>query len=123
MIFNCCVICTANPAKGYQCFALLYLFTCLSQGLTFLFLQSDACQNNPIVNVELGAASTACNLSWGANLNIAATVLWFVCACLMCCIGFRESKGASEESHDAEDQAMEEAEKEDPGDVNDPATE
>jgi hypothetical protein len=127
MIFNCCVICTANPAKGYQYFALLYLFTCLSQGLTFLFLQSDACQNNPIVNLGLPVdpidAGAVCKLLWGANVGIAATVLWFVCACLMCCIGFKESKGTSEESHDAEDQAMEEAEKEHPGDVNDPATE
>lgn len=84
-------------------------------------------KNNPIFNVQLPidlvGASAECNLSWGANVGIAATVLWFVCACLMCCIGFRESKDESEESNVPEEQAMEEAEKEDPGVVNDPATE
>jgi hypothetical protein len=95
---NCCVICTANPSRGYQCFALLYLFACLSQGLTFLFLQSDACLNNPIFNLELDNISildASCNLSWGANTSIAATVLWFLTACMMCCIGFKESKSSA----------------------------
>jgi len=127
MCFNCCIICTPNPSKGFQCFSLLYLFTCLSQGLTFLFLKSDACQNNPIYNIELPVevveVSADCNLSWGANTGIAATVLWFLCACFMCCIGFKESKGASDESNAVEEQAMEEAEKEHPAAVNDPADE
>lgn len=130
MCFNCCVICTPNPSKGYQCFSLLYLFTCLSQGLTFLFLKSNACQNNPLANVELPpeitSAGAECNLSWGANTGIAATVLWFVTACMMCCIGFKESKGAADEEIIDEEEVVV-AEKavpaEEPAVVDDPAIE
>jgi hypothetical protein len=112
--FNCCVICTPNPSRGYQCFALLYLFACLSQGLTFLFVQSDACLNNPIFNLELDNVTVlgvSCNLSWGANTSIAATVLWFVSACMMCCMGFKESKSsaAGGDSADVDEEPAEEA--------------
>jgi hypothetical protein len=111
---NCCVICTPNPSRGYQCFALLYLFACLSQGLTFLFVQSDACLNNPIFNLELDNVTVlgvSCNLSWGANISIAATVLWFVSACMMCCMGFKESKtsAAAGDSADVDEEPAEEA--------------
>ena len=127
MCFNCCVICTPNPSKGYQLFSLFYLFTCLSQGLTFLFLKSNACKNNPIYNiglaVEITSLSAECNLSWGANTGIASTVLWFLTALMMCCIGFKEQKSASDFTPGDEAEGMEEAEKEDSGAVNDPATE
>jgi len=114
MCFNCCVICTPTPAKWYQCFSLLYLFTCLSQALTFLFLSSNACQNNPVYNlesdlVEITGGSAKCSLSWGANTGIAATVLWFVTACMMCCVGFKESKGA--DSYDEPEDVPIQAEK------------
>jgi hypothetical protein len=98
MCFNCCVICTTHPSKGYQCFSFLYLFTCLSQGLTFLFMQSTACLNNPLADLEGNQipedirVGATCNRSWGANTSIAATCLWFLCATMMCCIGFKESK-------------------------------
>lgn len=113
MCFNCCVICTPNPSRGYQCFSLLYLFTCLSQGLTFLFLQSNACNDNPVYNLQLPASdttSTICSLGWGAKTSIAATALWFVTAVMMCCVGFMESKDAagSDENEDAAKEDVEE---------------
>lgn len=93
--------------------------------MVFLFLQSDACKNNPITSlelpVEITSASADCNLSWGAKTGIAATVLWFLCACMMCCIGFKESKGAADD--DVEEVAVvEESEKEEPA-ANEPAAE
>lgn len=78
-----------------------------------MFLQSDACLNNPIFNLELDNVSVvdaSCNLSWGANISIAATVLWFVTACMMCCMGFKESKtSAAGDSADVDEEAAEEA--------------
>ena len=126
MCVNCCVIATPNPSKGYQGLLALYLFTCLSQGLTFLFIQSNACENNPIYNVEIPGATAInnrCSLSWGASAGIASTVLWFLAALLVCCIGFKGKKSASDDTPGDEAEGMEEAEKEDSGAVKDPTAE
>ena len=68
----------------------VYLFICLCQGLTLLFLQSNACTNNSLLagleeqvpDMKLDFPET-CSLAAGANCSIAATVLWFVAAVLM----------------------------------------
>jgi hypothetical protein len=96
--------------------------------LTFLFLSSNACNSNPVFNLELpidleGVAGAECNLSWGAKTGIAATVLWFFCAGCMWYIGFKEQKSASNFTPGDEAEGMEEAEKADTGAVNDPAAE
>jgi hypothetical protein len=90
MILNCCALLgSPNPSKGFSIFAVAYLFCCLSQGLTLLFLQSDACQANPIFEAEQvpADATSECNMAWGAKSSIAATVLWFLAACMECCVG------------------------------------
>lgn len=52
----------------------------------------------------MDVVNAACNLSWGANTSIAATVLWFLTACMMCCIGFKESKGDGDDGDEYDDE-------------------
>lgn len=58
-----------------------YVLTGTFQGLTLLFLNSNACENNPIVN-ELNDPSfpETCSLSTGAKCVVAATFFWFISA-------------------------------------------
>jgi hypothetical protein len=79
-------------------FAFTFLFTALCQGLCLLFLKSTACRNNPIVDqlLDVDFASANCNLSWGGNCIIAATVLWFVAGAVMCCLVRQEEKAQND---------------------------
>lgn len=43
-------------------------------------------------------SSATCNLSWGGKCSIASTIMWFVAACLMCCVGKRVAVLRSEEA-------------------------
>lgn len=69
---------------------MIFLFCCLCQGLTLLFLDSSACKNNSYVNdLENTAGATfedECSMALGARSNIASTCLWFVAGALMLCI-------------------------------------
>ncbi|EED90614.1 predicted protein [Thalassiosira pseudonana CCMP1335] len=63
----------------------LFILCCLFQGLTLLFLDSNACNNNiyiekvkqlmPAVNLQF---EDTCSMGSGAKCAIAATVMWFV---------------------------------------------
>jgi len=64
------------------------------QGLTFLFLQSSACSDNPLY--ASGAQSDAmteqyykdeCTWDKGMSWNVAATILWFLTGVSMVIIG------------------------------------
>jgi hypothetical protein len=92
-IASCMAPCGAG-CVGSKVLAFIFMFAALSQGLCFLFLKSDACQNNPIVTEgpQLDGATLTCDLSWGANCTIAATVLWFMAGASMCYLGHQESK-------------------------------
>jgi hypothetical protein len=72
-----------------------------------LFLKSDACGNNPIVDLfpQLDLVSVSCDLSWGANCTIAATVLWFVAGASMCLV--KSEPGDDVEADEGEEPAGE----------------
>lgn len=69
-----------TAAKRERCAAPLFLLVALCQGLTLLFLRSDACRDNLLV--ELGALDfpATCRLSTGARLCIASMVFWLLAA-------------------------------------------
>jgi hypothetical protein len=104
--FVSCISSFAGGCVGSKVLAFIFMFTALCQGLCFLFLKSDACQNNPIVNQvpELNGASLSCDLSWGANCTIAATVFWFVAGALMCYLSHQESKGDDDMEPDVDEE-------------------
>ena len=61
----------------------LFLFTSFCQGLTLLFLGSNACLNNPLVVASGSPYPDTCKLDWGAKLNISSVVFWFIAGALM----------------------------------------
>ena len=66
--------------------AVTFLMLTLFQGLTLLFLGSNACTNNGMVNVTGSQAdlySDKCIFYWGTRLNITSVVFWFVAGVLM----------------------------------------
>lgn len=103
MIGNCfALLGSSNPSKGYSLFAVAYLFCCLSQGLTLLFLQSNACQGNPIFDAELPTDTIfECNLAWGGKVSAVATAFWFLAACMEGCVGMIYKGGMDDEEQEA----------------------
>jgi len=71
--------------KLWKLVSLLFLIATLSQGLTFLFFQSNACVDAPPVETQ-GTSGLfelqfdQCGLGSAAILGIVATCLWFVSA-------------------------------------------
>lgn len=67
--------------------AYVFLTMAVFQGLTLIFLQSNACQSNPLLPTlaedQSVLYSNTCNFGWGTKVNIAAVVFWFVAAVLM----------------------------------------
>ena len=61
----------------------LFLFTSLCQGLTLLFLGSNACVDNQLVFASGLSYPDTCELDWGTKLNISSVVLWFIAGALM----------------------------------------
>lgn len=83
LIVQCVVACSSDPEKasGGARVAPLYLMTGICQGLTLLFLSSEACKNN--VLVELGTDVVfpdTCSIATGAKCCISATVFWVAAA-------------------------------------------
>jgi len=74
------------------------------QGMSFLFLDSNACTSNPLVDdvpstmneqVYLQLLKTVynsqCDWSWGMHLNYVSVVFWFLTGVALC--GARRRKG------------------------------
>lgn len=60
----------------------LYIFCSLTQGLTLLFLQSNACLDNSSISSR-PAYSGDCKWDWGTRTNITSVVFWFIAGVLM----------------------------------------
>ena len=75
----------------------IYLIVALCQGLTLLFLNSNACKDNGLVDENLASGTIEfpdqCSLGPGAKIVISATVFW-ACAALT---SFQEWKAQQEE--------------------------
>jgi hypothetical protein len=107
----CIVSCVAQCGQGFvgnKVLALIFMFSALCQGLCFLFLKSDACSGIDDLIPESESASVSCDLSWGANITIAATVLWFVAGVSMCFLSRQEAKADDDMGPDAEEEPVEE---------------
>ena len=83
------------------------------QGLSLLFLDSNACRNNDMMEVLNNPSSpwnklqfqTSCSMSWGAKCVISATVLYFVASMMSCTARAAEK----EEEYEDEDAAQNES--------------
>jgi hypothetical protein len=104
-IASCMAPCVEG-CVGSKVLALTFMFTTLCQGLCFLFLKSDACDNVEAVNAELADVDISCGLGWGGNCTIAATVLWFVAGACLCVV--KSEPGDDEEPAGEKDDAADE---------------
>lgn len=90
IIFVMFVSCLPITESRWKVLGALLLLTCLFQGLTLLFLSSDAAcgSGDRTLYTDLGTLEFAdgCGLASGANMCIAATVLWFLAGALVCVI-------------------------------------
>jgi hypothetical protein len=119
-----CVSPCVEGCVGNKVFAIVFLFTTLCHGLILLFLKSNACQNNLIVDVfpDLeGFLSANCDLGWGGNCIIAATVLWFLAGAVMCCVSVKETKEDEAEDDMGGEEPVEANEETDIADAEEPA--
>lgn len=79
-------VCFYKGKPFWQKAGIVFLITCFFQGLTLLFLQSNACHNNPTINNVEGQSGVdlqfndECERDWGYNCVIASVVLWFASA-------------------------------------------
>lgn len=79
--------CLPMTASRWRMVAFALVIASLFQGLTLLFLSSNACGSDrsffeeeyPFLDLADG-----CGMSWGANMCIAATTLWFVAGVTAC---------------------------------------
>lgn len=79
--------CLYPSQRAYKAGGFIYMICCLFQGLTLLFLDSNACHDNDLLtdlkealpNANLTFPSS-CSMAAGAKCSIAATVLWFLAA-------------------------------------------
>lgn len=63
----------------WKCMGIGLFFVSLFQGLTLVFLAGSVCDESEITSVDgITSSSTGCKKIWGANMSIAAVVLWFM---------------------------------------------
>jgi hypothetical protein len=66
-------------SSTWKCMGVGLVLVTLCQGLTLLFLASPICVPSELTTSEgTPASSTGCDTIWGANMSIAAVVLWFL---------------------------------------------
>lgn len=87
LLFKLVLGCSSQPEKkGYtglgKFVPLGYLLTAIFQGLSLLFLNSNACKNNNLISMEDQTIdwNDTCTISTGAKCFISATVVWFCAA-------------------------------------------
>lgn len=69
--------------KKWKVLGVSYIFCCLFQGLTFLFLNSAVCKENTLVSLAGSQYPEECSWDMGTRTNIAAVVFWFIAGILM----------------------------------------
>lgn len=103
-IFLSCV--AFHSLKFWFCVSIMFLLTCISQGLTFLYFRSSVCNGfgePPQAYQQDSGSSTIslefdeyCRLAIAAKVGIAATALWFIgglAALVATCSGRRHFEG------------------------------
>ena len=74
--------CLYFGSSTWKCVGMTFIFCSIFQGLTLLFLQSNACKNNSSFQ-DSEFYPDECSWDWGTSTNISAVVLWFVAGALM----------------------------------------
>ena len=83
---KCCATCSPDPEKAYagggKVVPPLYLLTGIFQGLSLLFLNSQACKNNHLIKFAWEGVEwpETCSMATGAKCIISATVFWIAAA-------------------------------------------
>lgn len=82
-----CAGCLYPTKKMYVAASMLYMMCCLFTGLSLLMLDSDACNNNMLVDLfqdDSGLVGLSfpdsCASAYGAKCIFSATVMWFAAA-------------------------------------------
>lgn len=73
--------CLYFQADLWKAGGFLFIFCCITQGLTLLFLESNICKNNQFLSKAL--YESKCEWDWGFKLNITSVVFWFLAGVLM----------------------------------------
>ena len=86
LMFSSCCPMSQQRLKGLSIY---FFIATLFQGLSLLMFKSSACEPGffsvyfPDADVSSVVADVSCSLGTGANMAVAATVLYFVCMCLI----------------------------------------
>lgn len=76
--------CLNRGASFWKMCGFAYILCSIFQGLTLLFLQSDACHNNTLINTQsVSYYNDTCVWDWGTKTNISSVVFWFLAGSLM----------------------------------------
>ena len=81
LFWTCLSPCGNVSDRSWRMLGLVFLFCSITQGLTLLFLESNACKDNSMMD---GVSYTGtCEWDWGTKTNISSVVFWFVAGILM----------------------------------------
>lgn len=104
--FSCCVV-EGSGSMTFAWEAPLYLMTSLSLGLTLIFMDSDVCKDNALIEaydkvLENYDFPDTCSMSQGARLVISSLFFYFVAALL----SFLAHKEEEQEIKEAEEEGL-----------------
>lgn len=88
--------CVRHPSFVWLGISLIFVGTCISQGIMFIFFDSDLCSDN-----------TNCSLSTSSKCGIAACVFWGLSSVMTCGV-FKDSHDRSRNDEGNEDDGGEE---------------
>lgn len=105
--------CLSPRENAWKIIGPIFVLICLFQGLTLLFLSSNACNGelmNKKIEEDYGITfDDSCSLSTGANMCIASTALYFAAGVAGCCVSAASSSLDADEKAEGDESAVERA--------------
>lgn len=83
LFWTCLSPCFNIGPRVWKGLGFVFLFCSITQGLTLLFLESSACNDNDMINSQGIFYNSTCEWDWGTNTNISSVVFWFLAGILM----------------------------------------
>lgn len=106
LLFGMWSTCLSPSENAWRIIGPIFILMCLFQGLTLLYLSSNACDGesmNQRIEEDIGITfDDNCSLSTGANMCISSTALWFVAGAVGCCISKYSAAPPDEAENDVE---------------------